>query len=199
LKVKYHKNYRKIRFIKLNLFRVLMELIHYVLMGIGGILLIVLIMFIISRSKGKIEIQLDKYNYVPGETITGTVLANLKKPVHAKAFEVGLVGESDSSSTNVSRSGGISHSSKNTGRVFDFSYPIAGEGDYNPGMPPQKFQLKIPENVNTGVNTGNQAVDNVIKTAMFVTGNNRRIKWYVTGRLKIPGMDLRKKIRVNIG
>jgi hypothetical protein len=176
-----------------------MELLFIILLIVVGIGLLILIMFLISRSKGKIEIQLNKFNFTPGETITGTVTANLKKPVHAKALEIGLVGESDSTNYGASRGGGVSVSSRNTGNVFDFTYPLAGEGDYNPGMPPQNFQIKIPENVLTGVGTGNQLADNMIKTAMFVTGNNRRIKWYIKGRLKIPGMDLRKKVRVNIG
>jgi hypothetical protein len=174
-----------------------MEIIGVVLIGVVCVALFFLIMWLVSKSKGKLEIQLDKYSFSAGETITGTILANLKKPVHAKSFEVGLIGESDSTNYNVNK-GGVSrsHSSRN---IFNFSYPIAGEGDYNPGMPPQKFQIKIPWDIISKVSTGSQVADNLIKTAMFVTGNNRKVKWYVTGRLKIPGMDLRKKVQVNIG
>ena len=32
--------------------------------------------------KGKIEIQLSKYNYSPGDELSGTVILKLKKPVN---------------------------------------------------------------------------------------------------------------------
>lgn len=168
-----------------------------ILLGILGFALIIFIMYLISRGKGKIGIQLDKFNFTPGEVITGNLTLNLKKALDASALEVGLIGVSDSTNYNVSSGKGVSRSSSSK-NIFDFSYPLDGEKIYNPGSMPYKFQIKIPENVLTKVGTGNQAVDNVIKTAMFVTGNNRRIKWYVTGRLKIGGFDIRKKIQINI-
>lgn len=171
-------------------------IIFLIALGVG---FIILIMFLVSKSKGKIEIQLDKYNFTPGEVITGTLTLNLKKALDANALEAGLIGESDSTNYNVNQGGGVSVSSKNEKNIFEFSYPLDGEKIYNPGVMEYKFQIKIPENILSKVSTGSQVADNLIKTAMFVTGNNRRIKWYVTGRLKIGGFDIKKKVQVNIG
>ena len=44
-------------------------------------------------SKGKIDITIQKSNYVPGDTISGNVALTLKKPVKAKEVSISLIGE----------------------------------------------------------------------------------------------------------
>jgi hypothetical protein len=174
-------------------------------MGLGFIIFLIIlvvgfiifIMYLVSKSKGKIEIQLDKFNFTPGEVINGNVILNLKKTFNAKAMEVGLIGVSKSSQYRRNSSGGIKHSSS-TQNIFEFYYPVDGEKDYNPGQVQYKFQIKIPENIFTNLSTGNRAIDSLVKSAMFVTGTNRNVKWYVTGRLKIGGFDIKKRVQVNI-
>lgn len=43
--------------------------------------------------KERIEIFLDKYNPLLGETISGRMVLKLKKPVHARGLKVALIGE----------------------------------------------------------------------------------------------------------
>jgi hypothetical protein len=170
-------------------------IIFLVLLSLG---LIILIMYLISKSKGKIEIQLDKFNFTPGEVITGTMTLNLKKALDASALEAGLIGVSKSSQYGRTSGGGVSRSSS-TQNVFEFFYPLDREKIYNPGVMSYKFQINIPRDILTNLSTGNKAIDSLVKSAMFVTGNIRNVNWYVTGRLKIGGFDIKKKVQVNIG
>src|SRR3989339_990659 len=75
-----------------------MEMMYIVLIVAGAILLLGLIMFIISKMKGGIKIELTNFNFSAGDTIEGKVILNLKKPVNAKTLNVGLVGEMKSTS-----------------------------------------------------------------------------------------------------
>ena len=47
--------------------------------------------------KGSIEIQLEKYNFSPGETISGNVSLKVKKQEKAKAVTIRLIGEQKTS------------------------------------------------------------------------------------------------------
>ncbi|NWF77067.1 MAG: hypothetical protein HXY36_00450 [Chloroflexi bacterium] len=43
--------------------------------------------------KGKIDIAIQKFNYAPGDTISGNVALTLKKPVNAREVSISLIGE----------------------------------------------------------------------------------------------------------
>ena len=44
-------------------------------------------------SKGKIDISIQKFNYAPGDIISGNVALTLKKPVQAREMSISLIGE----------------------------------------------------------------------------------------------------------
>ncbi len=159
-------------------------------------ILITIVLFILSRSKGKISINLDKMEYSPGETITGKVVLNLKKTVQAKALNIGLMGEK----SNVKYGGNRNNRTQRTsGKIFDFSKPLAGEGNYPVGEKIVEFQLKIPQDILTQSSMGTGAIGSLVKSAQILTGNISSVKWYVTAWLDISGIDISKKIQINIG
>ncbi len=44
-------------------------------------------------TKGKIDIAIQKFNYAPGDTISGNVALALNKPVQGRELSVSLIGE----------------------------------------------------------------------------------------------------------
>lgn len=77
--------------------------------------------------KGKVELQLQKYNFSAGEVIQGSVVFKLKKVLHARAVKIRLAGIKHSSSYNAGK--GVNQS--NNDYVFDFVQPLDGEKDYS--------------------------------------------------------------------
>lgn len=144
-------------------------------------------------SRGDVLIQLPKYNYSPGEVITGTMTIKLKKPIHANSVNVRLLGEEKVTQ----RMGG--NTSTRTNIIFDFDQPLDGEKDYPPKTPlTYNFQIQIPANI------GQQPIENetlktVVGVAQALGGTRKIIKWTIIGRLDIPkAIDLRKRVQVNI-
>ena len=150
---------------------------------------------VLGFGKGKIEIKLNKFNFSPGETISGIISIQMKNPTHAKAMKVSLVGEKKTSSMNLASGGVKSRSS--TSQIFNFEMPLGGEGNYSKHEVP--FDIKIPSDLLQSPKLEGMA-GSIIKGLQFLTGGNSRISWYVKAWLDIPkGFDVSKKLQVNIG
>lgn len=144
--------------------------------------------------KGKVEIQLQKYNFSPGEFIQGTAVFKLKKILHARAVNVRLIGQKKTSSYGL----GNKTTNRQTDYVFDFIQPLDVEKDYS-GEFSYNFQIKIPENVLSQPKFGGDVVGTLVKSAQLLSGVSSYIKWYVAAYLDIPsGFDVSKKVQVNI-
>ena len=160
----------------------------------GGIiltLLIVLILYLIAKSKGKITINLDKLEYSPGEKITGSLTLKLKNPQQANALNVGLIG------TMRTRSYSNKRSDTRHRNIFEFIKPISVNQSYPAGESTYKFDIAIPRDVFKQT-TGNQVADTLIKSAQLLGGVSSSVSWYVLGSLDIKGFDISKKVRINI-
>ena len=157
----------------------------FILFGIGWI-----ISWIIAKSKGKIEIVLDKFEFVPGEAVTGKVILKLKKPVEANSLNVGIVGE-----RKIQHFSGSNYSSRKQ-VIFDFKKPLSGKGVYS-GEHEIPFQILIPRNIfENQIFSG--IAGKMVNSAMFLTGNYTKVDWYVRANLDIPGVDIKKSVRINI-
>lgn len=141
--------------------------------------------------RGKMKIQLDKMQFSPGETITGKLVINLKRPIKGKAVTIGLLGEQRVTEFVDGKRRTRRH------KIFDFDQPLSGEKDYMPGEQVYDFQLKIPENVNKNT-MPKGALGNVVKAAQMFSNKTRTIRWYVSGRLDCPGLDMTKKVQINV-
>jgi len=143
--------------------------------------------------KGKIEIQLGKFNYAPGETIEGKVIVGLKKAVKAKGVNVRLIGKKKATQHT-----GNTTTSKVV-KIFDFKQPLGGEKEYPPGTHEYPFQIKIPQNVLTQQNTPQDALGGVVKALQLLSGASSRIDWKIIANLDVPlGIDVLKKVRINV-
>jgi len=71
-----------------------LTLMGYVFITVGLVcLVIMLILMIKDRSSGKMNIQIERTYFKPGEEIQGNVLLNFRKQKHAKALKITLIGE----------------------------------------------------------------------------------------------------------
>ncbi len=146
-------------------------------------------------SKRKIDIEIPKFNFSPGEVIEGKVILKPNKPIKAKAFTIELAGIRRSSSLNVSKG---KHSSSSD-IVFNFQQPLDGEKEYPASDLSYKFQIKIPQNVLTQPAFGEGIAGTLIKSAQILSGVNSSISWYLTARLDVPWkIDVSKKLQINI-
>jgi hypothetical protein len=141
--------------------------------------------------KGKIELKLDKYNYSPGETVTGNLVLKMKKPVSAKKLEIQLIAVRKTSSyTNKGRR-------TNYRTIFDFKQPLDKEKTYS-GEKTYPFKIKIPIDVIGKIPEG--TLGRVVKVAAALSGRSSNIKWYLKGNLNISGIlnDVNKKVQINV-
>ncbi|MFH1359181.1 MAG: hypothetical protein ABIH37_04790 [archaeon] len=169
--------------------------ITLIIIGVVVLVVIVILFFYIkTRMKGKITINLNKHEFSPGETASGTLTLNLKKDIQAKSLKVGLIGIYEQRNYGKGNTG----SSRQSGKAFDFRKSIDGQKTYKTGEKEYKFTIKIPQDILSS-RFLNGALGSAVKAAQIISGNISSIKWYISGNLEMPGFDLSKKVRVNIG
>lgn len=157
--------------------------------------------------RGKIDISIQKTNYAPGDTISGSVELTLNKPVRAREMTISLIGEYMTIVTDrvigpvpLRHKGGVGslgvggrmlqsdgsrkiapihyyERSRKNVQIYGFKEQLDGEIEYNQSTRYQ-FQIKITEDMPT----------------------SSVVKWYLLAKLDIPhGRDVTKKVRVKIG
>jgi len=169
-----------------------MNIIWFIIGGVVAVVVIILVLFLIARSKGKIVIGLQKYNFAPGEIVSGTINLKLKKQVQAKGLKVGLLGML----RNTQYSGGGRNTSYQ--KVFEFKQPLDGEKTYPVGEKTYNFKIKIPKDILSSRYLQG-AMGTAIKAVQILSGNISSIRWYITSNLEMPGFDISKKTQINIG
>ncbi|MDP2947055.1 MAG: hypothetical protein Q8N88_02985 [Nanoarchaeota archaeon] len=164
-------------------------MIGYVIAGvILFVVVILVIMYIIMKSTGKIILNLNKFDFAENETISGSVSLNLKKPVQANGLYVKLVGErSFAKFVN-------GHNETKTENIFELVKNIDGEKMYPIGEQSYNFEIKIPSSIKQ--TTGNQIADTLVKSVQIFSGQNLKINWYIIAYLDMKGFDISKKVRV---
>ena len=153
--------------------------------------------------KGTINMLLSKYNYKPGDSITGNLnllMKKGKKPVIARGLSVALVCRE----TVTTRKRG--ETSTTTHDIFDLKIPLDGEKEYTGGA--YEFDIGIPETILEGIVAPPEAQDGkgmkAAKAFRFLAtgerGSTSRVAWYVVANLDIPrGLDVHKEAQITIG
>lgn len=153
------------------------------------IVLIIVVNIILRKRKGSIDILPEKYNYGFGETINGKVVLKIKKSVSSDKLIVGL--RCDKSEINYSRG---KRSSENY-TLFDFNLPLENKKECVPGEYSYDFSIDIPKDTYT-VPRG--IAVNMIQSINSLVGKNSSLKWYLHSELKCAGVDLSKRIEINV-
>jgi len=161
--------------------------------------------------KGKIDVTIGKTGYAPGDTVSGSVVLALKKPVAAKELSISLIGEQVTTRTTASMRSGSMSTQQQQMRVYDFKQRLDGEKEYGPGQE-YRFEMKIPADILGGPPEKPEAegkLGQALKAAQTVgviTGaipyqrTKERVKWYLSAKLDVPrGLDVTRKVDVTIG
>ncbi len=164
--------------------------------AIGAIVVLLIVLWLVKRSKGKIEINLTNFQFSPGDVIEGDVVLKLKKPVQAKALKVGLIGIYQNTNYGKSPKGYSRSSTKSY--AFEFRQPIDGEKEYPSGDTSYHFKLKIPQDLLSSRAFGDGALGTIVKSVQILSGNISSIKWYVEANLDMKGFNISRKVQVNI-
>ena len=159
-----------------------------------AVIIVILGFYFYSKSKGKILINLEKFNYAPGETIKGEVKLIMKKPSEAKSLKVGLVGLMNQKTTQFSKNGVSSNS--RTREVFSFYQNLDGEKLYNQGEKSYNFEIKIPQDVISKKPEG--VMGSIVDTVSLISGSRNMIEWYITTSLDTAGFNIKNEVQVNI-
>lgn len=142
---------------------------------------------VLGIGSGKLEIILNKNNYLPGEKIAGKVILELNKPIKAKELRILFYGEY--------RTGGRKNRIRRIYEVFD---RLDTEKEYPQGIKTYEFSLTIPQ-IKRAEHSGEGIVNSVLK---FVTESFDPIKqarWYVDANLDMPmAFDVRKKLQISL-
>ncbi|MCJ7669039.1 MAG: hypothetical protein MUO61_00780 [Dehalococcoidia bacterium] len=149
----------------------------------------------IQSGKGKIDIAIQKFNYAPGDTISGNVALTLKRPVKARELSVSLIGGQQITQEQATESRSIifgDHKSQgtstNTKSVYEFKQQLDGEKQYSQGQEYYFFEIKIPADI---LDKGAEMTG----TIQFFP-----VMWYLLSKLDIPGrLDISNKVQVTIG
>lgn len=147
--------------------------------------------------QGKIEITLEKHNFKPGETIKGTISLKLKKPVQARQLKVVFAGLMTQTKTGFGLGqSGASYSSKQRSQyVHRFEMKLDGEKEYA-GESSYPFEIAIPADIMQKSPEG--ALGTAIKAVQLLGGVSSRVKWFVESSLDMPGLDINKKVQINL-
>jgi len=154
--------------------------------------------------KEQITIDLEKYDYTPGESIKGTVKVNLKKPVEGRKLYVELIGRQVQRQSGISVANVAMGSSRASSRssyriVYKFDMPLGSEKTYHTGEYP--FEIKIPADIlqTTTAPTAEGKLGGAIKAAQMLGGISTRTDWIVQTQLDVPmKLDIKKAQKIVI-
>lgn len=136
---------------------------------------------------GNIQIIPEKTNFNYGETITGKIILNLKKPKNARGLYVVLIGE---------RRNMMGSKNTNRQRICELPIPIDTEKLYNIGTHEYSFNIQIPQENKI---QGNETAAAVMQMAQSVGDMFSPIRWFIEVKLDIPkAFDIRKVIPINV-
>ena len=148
----------------------------------------------------KITLNLEKYNYTPGEMIKGTVKLNLKKPTFARKLEVAFIGRRLDRQSSVSAIGMVSGNKQHRTNVtyttvYEFKMPVDGEKEYQKDEYP--FEIKIPSDILQNNPTLEGKLGQAATAIKMLAGVSTRIEWFVKAHLDVPKkLDIKKSQKI---
>jgi hypothetical protein len=173
-------------------------------------------------SKGKIDIVIQKYNYAPGDNISGNVALLLRKPVNAREMSISLVGEQLITNTQDIRRKGLimddeEMSGSRMGSMMGSSSRRWGSEGMMIGTRREKstttdrvrvYNFKQQLDSEKEYSQGQEYYFFEIKIPKDILGTRPEvtslapsypIKWYLLAKLDIPGRpDISRKVDITI-
>jgi hypothetical protein len=156
--------------------------------------------------KGKINISIPRTHYTPGDTISGSIVLDLKKPLKAREVSISLIGEQKFRRTRTTGGGGFSTSSEKY-HIYEFKQNLDNEKEYSRGQK-YNFEIKIPADI-LSIKPQIPGIEGKLgqglkfaQAAAAMTGviPLQQTKYYLMARLDIAGgLDIKRKADIVIG
>ena len=193
------------------------------LISFGGIIALIIIwsvgVSIYNKSRGTISIVLDKYQFMRGDKVTGKVVVNLKKVIHAQKITVSLNASKEIMERNINPQSAVNNMNNvqmmqnqnrnQTETIFQFEMPLDGEKDYLQAEYP--FEITIPQDAaatgSSNLSSGGAMIGGAVIGGAMNRLNpnapiemiNSRVMWNVRAQLYIPGkLDLSGAVQINV-
>jgi hypothetical protein len=119
---------------------------------------------------GSIAIALDRFDYAPGDSVSGKVVLGLNETVEARALMVALIGSQ--------------RAQDGEDVVFELEHELDGEKTYRTGE--YSFELGIPEDATSGPDPADLVENLSRKVSSLTTGQRAPTSWRVVAWLEIP-------------
>jgi hypothetical protein len=147
--------------------------------------------FMCAFWKGKIELNMPKYSFHPGENMTGTISLKLKKPIKARKVEVRFLGQEKITRRRRSSDGRM-RTDTDTITICDIEVPLDGEKEYQNET--YDFNITVPPDVLETAKRPDGALGGLLQAAEYMSGQRRRKEFHIIANLDIPmGFDVSKK------
>ena len=143
--------------------------------------------------KDQMTLQLEKYDYKPGDTIKGYVKLDLRKPLRCRKITVAFIGtRTDTVMVHSVNPKGIptTQMQKIKTVIYNFEIPLDEENTYLTEMYP--FEIKIPADILQGIDhkAQVQSIHLMGITVPLPLGGSQPlstvIEWTVHGQLDVP-------------
>ena len=155
-------------------------------------------------SRGDLEVILEKFQFSPGDTVSGKITLKLKKPTQANKLTVSVVGQKITKKREINFAGNMPREQTTIDKIFSFDLQLDGSKEYTEGEYP--FSIKLPVDIVQQQTMANSegALGTVAKVFNAVNnlsgGTTVRTEWFVEAQLDVPkAIDMRKKVMINVG
>lgn len=148
---------------------------------------------------GRIDLALERDDFVAGDLVRGRLSLRLKEPVPARGLHVGVRARQRRLERHVTRGGGptLSYSRH---KVWEFTRRLAAEGVFE--VADHDFELRLPDDVFRGmIEPPPGMLGEVARAVSFLAGSARfPLEWEVFGRLDIPfRLDVHGEASIVVG
>lgn len=134
---------------------------------------------------GSMSLTLDRYDFTPGDKVTGKITLALEEPLDGKRLVVGMVGSRKRIGYEKGTDGRTTQSS-HTEKVYEFERQLDGEHSYQTGE--YDFELVVPDDASpqSGIDADGLVGDVARLVAALSQSGRTSIKWQVYAFLDLP-------------
>lgn len=147
---------------------------------------------------GTMNLALDRFDFRPGDTITGTVKLALEEPMEAKNLTVRLTGSRERVGYERDASGKQTQT-KHTETLCDMERELAGARSYHRDS--YSFELTIPSDIDKPIEVDSGGIlGDVARVVQSVAqGRSLPASWRIVAKLDIPWKrNLEKKVDITV-
>ena len=153
---------------------------------------------VFGLGEGKMELHLQKLQFIPGEKVTGTVKLSMNMNRKANGVRVELFAEQTTHVSVRDPKNGMLRTETRNQRVFSFAQELDSAHEYS-GTREYSFEILIPQNAGAQAPIGG-VLGSVVALGQTFGGLPKAPRWFVRAALDIPmGIDISAQTQINVG